>query len=407
MGIEIPRTKKKNYLYEGLYDVKKLKKISLNDGIDLLNEKFVPVSFLFPSDIKTEEQLLRDRNTNLYICYMYNKRYGKEPDILNIDGDVYKESFLIDFLTQANLLPTHRKIEIDVNVDNNSIGELTFAFDGIVINLFGKTLYVYYDSEKHLSKDTSNPLFVFLSMLTSYKKPKHEKYEVSIVYKDEYGFDKHSFKVRNRKIDLDLNYNDNFKEISKQMVKDLNNNKKTSLYILNGDPGTGKSTYLRYLASTVRRNIIFISPDMVEHITDPSFIPFLMDNNDSILLIEDAEPVLQKRDGISRSGAISNILNMTDGLLSDCLNISVVATFNTQMKNIDEALLRKGRLLHTYTFENLKKEKATKLLRHLGKIGEKEEVTKDFPLSEIYFWGENNKGNAESLFVKRITGFKK
>lgn len=407
MGTEIPRTKKKNYMYDGLYDVKKLKKISLKDGIDLLYEKFIPVSFLFPTDIKPEEQLLRDRNINLYICYMYNKIYGFEPDVIRIDDDVYKDTFLMDFITQVNFSSRSRNIEVNIGEDKNTLEEFTFAFDGIVINLFVKTIYIYYDPEKHFIKDTSNPLFVFLSMLSSYKKPKHEKYEVSIVYKDEYGFDKHSFKVRNRKIDLDLNYNDDFKEISKQIVKDLNNKKKTGLYILNGDPGTGKSTYLRYLASTVRRNIIFISPDMVEHITDPSFIPFLMHNNDSILLIEDAEPVLQKRDGISRSGAISNILNMTDGLLSDCLNISVVATFNTQMKNIDEALLRKGRLLHTYTFENLKKEKATKLLRYLGKIGGKEEVTKDFPLSEIYFWGENNKGNAESLFVKKITGFKR
>ena len=66
-----------------------------------------------------------------------------------------------------------------------------------------------------------------------------------------------------------------------------------------------------------------------------------MDNSDAILILEDAESALQKRDG--RSGAVSNILNLTDGLLSDCLNISIVATFNTETKNIDEALAFTGK----------------------------------------------------------------
>ena len=128
---------------------------------------------------------------------------------------------------------------------------------------------------------------------------------------------------------------------------------------------------------------------MVNYITDPSFIPFLMKNSDSVLIIEDAEPVLQKRDGSDRTSAISNILNLTDGLLSDCLNISIVATFNTDTKNLDEALLRKGRLINSYSFEKLTKEKSEILLK---KLGHNVEVTKPMTLAEIYFYGKDNKG---------------
>ena len=105
---------------------------------------------------------------------------------------------------------------------------------------------------------------------------------------------------------------------------------------------------------------------MVDSITDPAFIPFLMSNNDSILIIEDAEPALEKRGNGGRSSAVSNVLNLTDGLLSDCLKISIVATFNTGIKNIDEALTRKGRLLMNYKFEKLSKEKSKKLLEKNG-----------------------------------------
>jgi len=82
-------------------------------------------------------------------------------------------------------------------------------------------------------------------------------------------------------------------------------------------------------------------------------------------VIEDAENVLIKRDGHS-SQAIANILNLTDGLLSDCVNIQIVATFNTPIQNIDEALLRKGRLIAKYEFTQLSKERTMLLSKKLG-----------------------------------------
>ncbi|MBW3020549.1 hypothetical protein KY334_04585, partial [Candidatus Woesearchaeota archaeon] len=123
------------------------------------------------------------------------------------------------------------------------------------------------------------------------------------------------------------------------------------------------TTYIRYLAHKLKKNIIFISPDMVNHITDPSFIPFLIKNSDAVLIIEDGEPAIGKRGTTGRTGAVSNMLNLTDGLLSDCLNISIVVTLNTNEKDIDEALLRKGRLLKSYKFEKLSVEKSNKLLK--------------------------------------------
>jgi hypothetical protein len=157
------------------------------------------------------------------------------------------------------------------------------------------------------------------------------------------------------------------------------------------------TTYIRYLTHKLKKNIIFISPDMVNHITDPSFIPFLIKNNDAILIIEDAEQALGAN---GRTGAVSNILNLTDGLLSDCLNISIVATINTSMKNIDEALLRKGRLLTNYNFEKLDVGKSKVLLKKLGRgdIEVKEPMT----LAEIYFHGEENNGE---VYQRRKVGF--
>lgn len=148
------------------------------------------------------------------------------------------------------------------------------------------------------------------------------------------------------------------------------------------------TTYIRYLTSKLKKNIIFVSPGMVHNITDPAFIPFLIKNNDAVLIIEDAEAAVESRDGSGRGDAVSNILNLTDGLLSDCLNISIIATFNTDMKNIDKALLRKGRLLMNYRFDKLSVPKSKKLLSKLGKSDKS--VEQPMSLADIYFYDTDN-----------------
>jgi ATP-dependent 26S proteasome regulatory subunit len=222
-----------------------------------------------------------------------------------------------------------------------------------------------------------------------------------VVYRTDHGFQKKPFQVKKKKINIEDNYNDDFPKVSEDIIKKLNNKGKTGLVILHGDPGTGKTTYIRYLAGRLKRDIIFISPDMVSHITSPEFIPFLMDNSNAILIIEDAEPALQKRQGDTRSGAVSNILNMTDGLLSDCLNISIVATFNTKMSEVDEALRRQGRLLREYKFDKLDVHKAQALM---DKIGKKAKVTEPMSLAQIYFYGEEISDDSSGL-ERRSAGF--
>jgi SpoVK/Ycf46/Vps4 family AAA+-type ATPase len=129
-----------------------------------------------------------------------------------------------------------------------------------------------------------------------------------------------------------------------------------------------------------------------------------MDNSNAILILEDAEAALQKRDVFGCTGAVSNILNLTDGLLSDCLNISILATFNTETKNIDEALLRKGRLLKAYKFEKLSIEKSKALLKKEGH--DPSFVTQPMSLADIYNFEDEVKGNPEAFTIpKKRIGF--
>jgi len=265
----------------------------------------------------------------------------------------------------------------------------------LLIHFDGKACgYIFYNI-KDENENQEGLLYTILGLLKSVKIPKVIKNKIYVVYRTQHGFDKMGFDVNKVKVDLNENYNDGFLEKVEEIIKGLNSKNKTNLVILSGSPGTGKTTFIRYLTSKLKKNIIFISPDMVDSITDPAFIPFLMKNNDSILIIEDAEPALEKRNQGGRSSAVSNVLNLTDGLLSDCLKISIVATFNTGAKSIDDALTRKGRLLMNYVFEKLSVEKSKNLLAKLGHPDI--EVKEPMTLADIYYYGtDNNIKNSET-----------
>ena len=94
---------------------------------------------------------------------------------------------------------------------------------------------------------------------------------------------------------------------------------------------------------------------------------------------------------------VSNILNLTDGILGDCLGIQILATFNMKREKIDGALLRKGRLIAEHKFEKLSLEETNKLLNFLGKteIAEEGMVLADiYNIDSEVFKSNNNKISA-------------
>lgn len=195
---------------------------------------------------------------------------------------------------------------------------------------------------------------------------KKEKVGVlNLLSKTNDGFELKEFPISCPEIDFNANYNEDFKEINDLILTRLRQDNGKGIVMLYGPPGTGKTSYIRYVINSVDKRIIYMPPDMTTELSNPGLIPFLTKVPNSILIVEDAENVLIKRQG-QHSQAISNILNLSDGLLSDCLNIQIIATFNTNLKNIDEALMRKGRLIAKYEFGQLSSDRTKTLMKKLG-----------------------------------------
>ena len=168
------------------------------------------------------------------------------------------------------------------------------------------------------------------------------------------------------KVELDLsNYNKDFKEFDSYTSKKLGD--ENGIVILHGEPGTGKSYYIRSLVNKLgkEKKFLYLPPFMANSLADPSFIPFILRQGDnSIIIVEDSEEILKS--GGTRSTAVSNILNFSDGLLSDVMNTSFLFTFNMDIHSIDPAILRKGRLISKYKFEPLQEDSLKELNLKLG-----------------------------------------
>jgi SpoVK/Ycf46/Vps4 family AAA+-type ATPase len=149
------------------------------------------------------------------------------------------------------------------------------------------------------------------------------------------------------------------------ITKRLNQKDDKGIVLLHGLPGAGKTTYLRYLIGKLKKKVIFLSPNMADSLVNPEFMEMLIDNPNSIVVIEDAENIITDRK-ISNSSSVSNLLNISDGLLADFLNVQLVCTFNNSLTLVDSALMRKGRLIAKYEFGKLGIEKAKRLSKHLG-----------------------------------------
>lgn len=192
------------------------------------------------------------------------------------------------------------------------------------------------------------------------------------------------FVIADQENDITSLYNDDFLNFHEMVTAKLSGQKAGGILLLHGVPGTGKSSYIRHLIGTIPKKFIYLPSSLANQMSQPSFLHFLAYHADSVLIIEDAEDLLMKRKTDSKP-AISNLLNLSDGLLSDCLKIQVIATFNCEHQKIDEAFLRKGRIMGRYCFEPLATTKANALLK---KLNFSHETDKEITLAEIFHFNE-------------------
>lgn len=318
-------------------------------------------------------------------CQLYLHTFDEIPSLYKQGDKVYKSTIMDYFISEGYtpLVETNSTSKRRIDKPNTEI--LLFNYD----NKTGVLLKSKYDKEDLLFDlefyyTLSHGIFD-----TNFDMKKISEYEVEVkkrginLVKAEHGhLDTEEYEMNIPDVDVKLNYGENFVKIHETIINRLNKKNDKGIVLFHGDPGTGKTSYIKYLTRLItEKEILFIPPSMAESLSEPSIIPFLMEHKNSILIIEDAEKVISDRELHGSSAGVSNILNITDGILGDCLNIQIVATFNMKKEKIDQALLRKGRLICEHKFGPLSVEDSNELLKHLGK---EKTVDKPTTLADIY-----------------------
>ncbi|MFN8261317.1 MAG: AAA family ATPase [Chitinophagales bacterium] len=319
-------------------------------------------------------------NNGLYVSGMrlFLAHFKEIPCIIQLKG--FKGNRIKEYLEaahQQDILCCYKKQQLDRSEKKiGSINHIYCMKDNVLIDLEADELSVLYASNKEAEAlrwvDTVRKIRGQRKLKTASN--------ISLIRQTNYGLLTSEVPLKKPKLDLIHYYNDDILPMHEVVIKSLRQKDKSGIILLHGMPGTGKSTYIRYLVHKQKKKVIFLPAKMASVMESPHFTDFLISNTNSIFVIEDAEQLIISRESNYNSN-ISMLLNMTDGLLGESLGIQVIATFNTHIRNIDKALLRKGRLIALYEFKPLCLEKARALAI---KMGIETSVTQPITLAEIY-----------------------
>ena len=162
------------------------------------------------------------------------------------------------------------------------------------------------------------------------------------------------------------------------------------LTILEGPPGTGKTSLVSELIRRLRMTHLFyvLPVNNDSALTSSELVSFWQSQNRQhpaqvkVVVLEDAEHILIARNPGNRD-AIAAVLNIADGLLGRMLKLHLLCSVNAGLDDLDPAIQRPGRLLNYRRFTPVRRERAIALAKLHGSGFVPHPEVDEFTLAEI------------------------
>ena len=330
-------------------------------------------------------------------CYMFCNTNAKTKDnYINVLGYLnhMKELHANDEGFQYVVYTTK-----DVGENKENLGICIVSIKDRIFARVEKTLYetyVLYDNETKNLQSFIDDLFNY------YIAPEIESNNFYKIAQNQAGYYLMKAKCKEVKdFSVDKLYNDDFKHEDEKIRNFITTNEKSGLVILHGDVGTGKSTYIKNLITSFpEKKFVIIPPDLMNLLGQTGFSDFVQSLEEHIIILEDCESVIRDRKSTGFNSAVSTLLNMTDGIMGDSLSIKFICTFNENIKDIDRALLRKGRLVSKYEFKKLNADKANVLLEEIYSDSDViPHTTKPLSLADIFNYDDDSYQNEKTSII--------
>lgn len=344
------------------------------------------------------------------ILEKYNPETGSEyltfRDVYK-DGNYFYHGGDVDLTNGLS-----RNVNLSVSYNTMIIGDVVFIVSTQIVKGTKESYRMIYKAfyttdSKDLVKEIwiKNSEVIYELFKDRVEKPE-EIYRIDTIFSDSEGnLRRHSLNVYpTASLSADDFYDNYNKDLPIEKFEKFLRSDKGGICIFNGQPGCGKSTFFKSMIFRHPEIKFCILPQYLL-LGQEAFRRYLLgsaNSENTVYIIEDCEQLLVQREenGANFASIIGDILNYTDGIVGDVTKTKYAFSFNTDLKRIDKAILRRGRLKLRYEFKPLIGENLEKIAKKVGYTLTPENKKNGVSLADLYY-------NFEEVEVGNKTGQKK
>ena len=160
----------------------------------------------------------------------------------------------------------------------------------------------------------------------------------------------------------------------------------SSILLLLGEPGTGKTTFISELIYQSKQSATLTYDEKV--MSQDGFFASFMDSDDvNLLIMEDADSFIRSR--TEGNMLMHKFLNVSDGLIANPKKKLIFSTNLASIEDVDSALIRPGRCHDVIKFRKLDRNESLTVLTEVNKEPILPSDAHNFTLAEILVSQQN------------------